>query len=142
MFTNNIKTLIEKTKDIFMFRQGSNLDNYITPPSVTSGSIMWGVLLRSAILILCGLLVVLYFEKREFAYFIAFIFWFSVVYPAYKQYNILNSRLDDLESDTLCGKCKFFIKESQLCSMLDEHISKDNIPCEGNLWEANPDSFK
>jgi len=133
--------ILEKIKDLFMFQQGSSIDNYISPPSVTSGSILWGILLRSAVLIVCGLVAILYFEKREFAYIVAFIFWFAVVYPAYKQYNILNVRLDDLENDTLCGKCKFFIKESQLCSTLDEHISKNNIPCEGNLWEANPDLF-
>ena len=136
-----MKLIIDKIKDIFMFREGGNLDNYLSPPTVTSGSILWGVLLRSAILIIVTLLFILISGKREFGWFASFIFWISVVYPAYKQYTALSNRLKALEEETLCGKCKFFVKESQLCSALDEHISKENIPCNGDLWEANPIFF-
>ena len=135
----NLKSVLEKIKDIFMFRQGGNIDNYLTSPTVTSGSILWGILLRAAILIIIAVPLVLY--KRELAWVTLFIFWILVVFPAYKQYITLNSRLEVLEEETLCGKCKYFIKESQLCSTLDEHISKENVPCDGSLWEANPYLF-
>jgi hypothetical protein len=132
---------LDKIKDLFMFREGSNTDNYLIPPTVTSGSILWGILLRSAVLIIITIILILALDKREFGWFAVFVFWISVVYPAYKQYTILNNRLEILEEETLCGKCKYFVKESQLCSALDEHISKDNIPCEGTMWEANPFYF-
>ena len=135
---DEVKLLLDKIKDIFMFRNGGDIDNYLTPPSVTAGSILWGILLRSAVLIIITMILIITLDKREFAWFAVFIFWLAVAYPAYKQYTILSDRLKTLEDETLCGKCKYFIKESQLCSTLDEHISKDNIPCNGLMWEANP----
>jgi len=138
---NKTKLFFDKIKDIFMFREGGDTDNYLTPPVVTSGSILWGILLRSAVMIIIIIVLVLAFNKRDLAWFGVFIFWFGVVYPAYKQYTAFNKRLSVLEEETLCGKCKHFVKESQLCSILDEHISKDNIPCDGSSWEANMELF-
>jgi hypothetical protein len=135
------KLLLEKIKDLFMFREGGDTDNYLIPPVITSGSILWGILLRSAVLIIITMTLILALDKRELAWFAIFIFWVAVAYPAYRQYTAFNNRLQTLEEDTLCGKCKHFIKESQLCSVLDEHISKDTIPCEGAIWEANPVFF-
>jgi len=135
------KILLEKIKDLFMFREGGEIDNYLSPPTVTSGSILWGILFRSAILIIITTILVLGLNNREFAWFGVFLFWLGVAYPAYRQYTTFIKRLTVLEEETLCGKCKYFVKESQLCSVLDEHISKDNIPCDGEMWEANPDFF-
>ena len=137
----DLKSILEKIKDIFMFREGGNTDNYLTPPTVTSGSILWGILFRSAVLIIIAIVLILLLNKREFAWIALFVFWICVAYPAYRQYTVLNKRLEVLEEETLCGKCRYFIKESQLCSALDEHISKNNIPCDGNMWEANPSLF-
>ena len=138
---NKIKQILEKIKDLFMFREGGDTDNYLTPPQITSGAILWGILLRSAVIIIITIMLVLAFNKRDLAWFGVFIFWIVVAYPAYRQYVTFNNRLNILEEETLCGKCKHFVKESQLCSVLDEHISKDNIPCDGNMWEANMNLF-
>ena len=139
---NELLRILEKLKDIFMFREGSEVDNFLTPPTVTTGSIVWGILLRSAIIILATTFVVMFLEKRELWWFSAFIFWFAAIYPAYKQYQKFQERVVKLKSDTLCGKCKFFIIESQLCSVFDEHIGLNSIPCEGENWEASPDLFE
>jgi hypothetical protein len=42
--------------------------------------------------------------------------------------------------DTLCGSCINFEPSSQLCKVLDEHVSVDFIPCEGLRWE--PKSYE
>ena len=139
---NKLLKIFEKLKDIFMFREGCEIDNILTPPTVTTGSIIWGILLRSAIIIAITTFVVMFLEKRELWWFSIFIFWFVVLYPAYKQHYKFHDRIKKLQSDTLCGKCKFFVAESQLCSVLDEHIGLNTVPCEGEGWEASPDLFE
>jgi len=139
---NELLKIFEKLKDIFMFREGSEIDNVLTPPTVTIGSIVWGILLHSAIIIIATTFIVMFLGKRELWWFSAFIFWFVAIYPAYKQYYKFYSRIKKLRTDTLCGKCKYFVIESQLCSVLDEHIGLDTIPCEGESWEASPDLFE
>jgi len=138
---NKLKQILDKIKDLFMFREGGDTDNYLIPPQVTSGSILWGILIRSAVIIIITIILVVALNKRELAWFGVFIFWLGVAYPAYRQYTEFNKRVNVLQEETLCGKCKYFVKESQLCSALDEHISKDNIPCDGEMWEANMDLF-
>lgn len=137
----NLLKTFERLKDIFMFREGSEIDNIIVPPTVTTGSIIWGVLLRSALVIIITTFVVMFLEKREFWWASVFLFWFVVIYPAYRQYDKFHDRVKQLKNDTLCGKCKYFIEESQLCSLLDEHIGTNTIPCDGEYWEARPDLF-
>jgi hypothetical protein len=134
-------TIIERLKDLLMFREGSEFDNILIPPTVTIGSIIWGILLRSAIIIIITTFVVMLLEMREFWWISIFIFWFLVAYPAYRQFNNFNNRIYRLENETICGKCKYFILESQLCSIFDEHIGIDTIPCNGDSWEARPDLF-
>ena len=138
---NELLKILEKLKDIFMFREGGEIDNILTPPAVTTGSIVWGILLRSVIIIGATTFVVMFLGKRELWWFSAFIFWFVVAYPAYRQYYKFHARIQQLQTDTLCGKCKFFVVESQLCSVLDEHIGLNSIPCEGENWEPKPDLF-
>jgi len=138
---NELLKIFEKLKDIFMFREGGEIDNLLTPPTVTTGSIVWGILLRSAIIIAVTTFVVMFLGKRELWWFSIFIFWFVVIYPAYRQHYKFHDRLKKLRTDTLCGKCKYFVAESQLCSVLDEHIGLDTIPCDGESWEARPDIF-
>ena len=126
-----IRVFFEKVKDLFMFHEGGTLDNYIVPPTVTAGSILWGILLRSAIIIIVTMFVVISLEQRELWWFAVFAFWIGVVYPAFRQWNKFQSRIKELRSDTLCGKCRYFVAESQLCSIYDEHIGNMNLPCNG-----------
>jgi hypothetical protein len=132
---------VEKCKDVFLFREGSEIDNIIVPPTVTTGSIIWGILLRSAIIIVLTTFIVMYLEQREFWWFALFAFWLGVALPAYRQWTKFHERVDTLKEDTLCGKCRYFVSESQLCALLDDHIGIGTIPCDGESWEANPEIF-
>ena len=132
---NKLERFFENLKDALMFREGSSVDNILTPPVVTTGSIVWGVLLRSLIIIAITLFLVLGLEQRELWWASIFIFWFVVAYPAYRQYSKYHERIADFSEEILCGKCKHFVSQSQLCELLDEHISIDSVPCEGESWE-------
>lgn len=125
---------LEKIVDLFMFREGTEEDDYSTRPIITTGSIVWGVILRSLIIIF----LTFFLLDRGYGHSVwvlLFVYWFAVVFPAYRQYQKFNKRMDKFQEETLCGSCRHFIPGSQLCSMYDEHVSKDYIPCDGNDWE-------
>ncbi len=136
---NKLERFFEELKDLLMFRESSSTDNILTPPIVTTGSIIWGVLLRSLIIIAITSFVVMILEKRDLWWASVFIFWFVVAYPAYRQYSQYHQRIENFLDETLCGKCKHFLSQSQLCEVLDEHISIDSVPCEGESWEPKAD---
>lgn len=134
--TSGIETVIEKAKDLFLFREGKEENEEGTiQPIITTGSVVWGVLLRSAIIIFLGFLIAAAFEMNKLFWFFFFIFWFVAVYPGWRQYQLFQKRIKNVEESTLCGSCKHFEKTSQLCKIFDEHVSKDYIPCEGLNWE-------
>lgn len=126
---------LNKIFDYFMFREGTETDDYSTKPIITTGSIVWGVLIRSFIIIFASLFLL---EKFYFIYYwwlCVFALWFFVAYPAYSQFQYFSNRMDKFEEETLCGQCKHFSPSSQLCSIYDEHVSRTYIPCEGESWE-------
>jgi hypothetical protein len=129
--------VFEKLRDALMFREGSYEDNYTTEPKVTIGSIIWGVLLRSAIIVFGALLVAMALYQKVVVnwWIIFFAMWIFVVFPAFRQYRKFDERIDELEESTMCGSCRYFIKDSQLCRLYDEHISMDYLPCNGESWE-------
>jgi putative effector of murein hydrolase len=102
---------------------------------ITTGSIITGVLFRTAIIIVLSLSLNDYFDLRSNWWFVALILWFLVAFPAYNKYKEFNNATDDLLENTLCGKCRYFDPTSQLCTIYDEHITKDYIPCGGDSWE-------
>ena len=128
---------LEKLKDALMFREGSYDDNYTVEPKVTIGSIIWGILLRSSIIIFIAVMVAMMLYKRVMVnwWFIFFLMWVFVVFPAVRQYRKFDDRIDELSDSTMCGSCKYFEKDSQLCRIYDEHISMDYLPCGGESWE-------
>lgn len=132
--------MLNKLIDILQFRQTGDFDNETDQPVVTTGSVVWGVLLRSAILIVASFVILDRFQLREYWWMLLFAMWFLVFYPAYRQYQMYNKRIKDLEEDTLCGSCKHFDQSGQLCRLYDQHISRNHIPCEGNDWE--PTTFE
>lgn len=134
---SQIDKIIEKIKDAFMFREGSDFDSILTPPVVTTGSIIWGVLLRSLVIISATSFLVMVLEYRQLWWFSVFAFWFVVAYPAYRQYVKYNNRIDDFSEETLCGKCKYFDSQSQRCDIYDQHVGVGFIPCEGDSWEPS-----
>ncbi len=118
-----------------MFREGGDYDSILTPPTVTTGSMVWGLILRSTIIIAITMFVVMALGRRELWWFAVFLFWFGAVYPAYRQYSKYHARIENFLEETLCGKCRHFVEQSQLCDIYDEHVSEDYIPCAGESWE-------
>jgi hypothetical protein len=129
---------LDKIPDIFMFREGTDEDSDTNIPIVTTGSVVLGMILRSALIIILLFIFSDYF--REMWYLSVFIFWFFVAYPAYRQYNKFNKRMDDFKEETLCGTCRHFNPSGQLCTIYDEHVSRNHIPCNGEAWEPK-DNF-
>ncbi len=132
--------MINKIIDILQFRESSEADNETDQPSVTTGSVVWGVILRSAIIITASFLFVNPLYIRQYWWIILFALWGLVFYPAYRQYQSYNKRIKTLEDETLCGSCKHFDSTGQMCRLYDQHISRNHIPCEGLDWE--PKNFE
>lgn len=132
---------IDKIKNLLMFQEGTIEDSYSNQPVVTTGSIIWGVLLRSIIIVLLSFLLVEQLDDRSLWWIAFFGFWIFAAFPAYQQMRNFQERMDDFEESTLCGTCKYFVKGSQLCSLYDEHVSKEYVACEGNDWEPKESLF-
>lgn len=125
---------LEKLKHYLLFKDVSEDDNH-SEPVVTFGSIVWGVLLRTAIVVVITMILMYEFGHSEMWYFSLFLIWLVALYPAWQQYQNYNKRMEKFEEDTLCGSCKHFSPDSQLCKLYDEHVTTTYIPCEGESWE-------
>jgi len=125
----------EQILDYLMFREGTDDDNSSDSPTVTTGSIVWGVILRSSIVIIITLFLVNRYDFYEYWWYSFFAIWFFVGFPAYRQFSKFNERMKVLSEETLCGKCKHFNQGAQTCQIYDVHVSKNHIPCEGMEWE-------
>ena len=127
----------DKILDVFMFREGSEKDSETNQPIITTGSVVLGIIFRTAIIFIVFLLFRDYF--RGYWYISLAIFWFFVAYPAYRQYQKFNQRIENFQEETLCGTCRHFNSTGQLCTIYDEHVSKNHIPCGGQDWEPRDD---
>lgn len=126
---------LDKISDAFMFRSGTEEDSHSNKPVVTTGSIVWGVILRSFLIITISIFLLDRFNAQSLWWFVLFALWVLVAFPAYKQYQVFNKRMEEFEESTLCGQCRHFDSTSQVCRLYDEHVSKEYIPCEGSAWE-------
>ncbi|MFP4529357.1 MAG: hypothetical protein ACLFQX_12480 [Candidatus Kapaibacterium sp.] len=131
----------DKIIDAFMFREGSDEDSDTNQPVVTTGSIVWGLLIRTAIIIIASMLLLDQFQWREYWWVVLFAIWLLAAWPAYRQYQKFSKRMENFESSTLCGSCRHFDPSSQLCTIYDEHVSTNHIPCGGDLWEPKDSYF-
>lgn len=113
-----------------------NSENNSDMPDVTFGSIVWGALLRSAIVMVSMFYIIPKFDLQQYWYYNLFLIWIIGIYPAYLQNKKYNERIEILEESTMCGSCKYFNKNGQLCKLYDLHVSNNHIPCEGESWEA------
>lgn len=107
-------------------------------PRFTTGSIVSGALMRAMLTVMLGFAIWYYVGSQLALLFSAIAIWGYVAYPAHRQYTIFNQHVEQLELNTLCGQCKHFNPTNQLCSVYDEHVSNDFIPCEGMDWEPRP----
>jgi hypothetical protein len=104
-------------------------------PSNTTGSILFGAMIRFVLVVIVGLISMEYFGLYDYwMVFVLLLFGF-VFFPAYRQYVLFYGRMEKLEQTTLCGSCKHFDISGQLCKIYDEHVSLTHIPCEGEDWE-------
>jgi hypothetical protein len=126
----------DKAIDIFMFREGTDEDEHgSSQPVITTGSVVWGMIFRSAVIVFLTFVIIDQFEIRSNWWIFSFILWFAAIYPGWRQYNKFTTRIKKIEEETLCGSCRHFEPSSQLCRIYDEHVTKDHIPCEGLNWE-------
>jgi len=125
---------IEKLKNLFLFKEVTEEDSH-NEPVVTVGSIVWGMLLRSAIIIVVTMILMYYNGNNEMWYFSLFLIWLIALYPGWVQYQEYDNRIKKFTEDTLCGSCRNFNPDSQLCKLFDEHVGTNHIPCEGEAWE-------
>ncbi len=134
--------IFEKIKDLLLFREGTEEeDDYSRTPIVTLGSIFWGIMLRGLIVMLLMLFLIKFPSVRNNWSLLLFSLWFIAAYPAYRQYQLYYKRIEKFEEETLCGSCKNFDPGARLCTIYDEHISKDHIPCEGQNWEPKSQDY-
>jgi hypothetical protein len=127
--------LAKKVADAFLFRTYSPEDSLTDQPIYTTGSIVFGGLLRAMIILFITYWAVERYYLYQFWYFSLFIVWALAIAPAYEQYQNFHKRMEELKEETLCGTCKHFENGSQLCRIYDEHVSINHIPCEGDAWE-------
>jgi hypothetical protein len=133
--------LHNKLIDILQFREGTEDDDEGgTQPVMTTGSIVWGVILRASIIIFLSFFLLEWFVSYKMWWVALFAVWLGAAYPAYRQYQVFKKRVQEVEDETLCGKCKHFDPTSQLCRIYDEHVTATYIPCEGLSWE--PKNFE
>ena len=118
-----------------MFRETGDEDNETDQPVVTTGSVVWGLLLRSAIIIFLSAILINALELRTYWWWVLLGLWFFAAWPAYRQWQQFSSRMEKFEASTLCGSCRHFDPSSQLCKIYDQHVSTNHIPCEGLAWE-------
>lgn len=131
---------LEKIIDLLMFRQSSQGDSQSTDPKITVGSIVWGILLRSFLLVIIISLLLESMTMRQYWWFMLFAIWIFAAYPGWIQYKNFAERMKKFKNDTLCGSCRYFDENSQLCKIYDEHVSTNYLPCDGLNWEpANDD---
>lgn len=114
-----------------------NTENHTTTsiPLITTGSIVAGTIFRTAIIIILALTLNSIFDFRSNWVIILLVLWFLVAYPAYKKYQKFSDEEDKLSESIICGSCIHFDKSAQLCTIYDQHVKEDFIPCGGLDWE-------
>lgn len=114
-----------------------NSENHHTTsiPIITTGSIIAGAIFRTAIIMILALALNAVFDFRSNWVIILLALWFLVAYPAYKKYQKFNDQEDQLSDSIICGSCIHYDKSAQLCTLYDQHIKEDFIPCDGLEWE-------
>lgn len=104
----------------------------------TIGSIVTWAIVRAAAVIFAAIVAYDYVKWLDYS------LWFSitalsmyafVLHPIQVQYRIFREETRRVRRDTLCSSCRHFVETSVLCQKLDEHVTEDYIPCDGELWE-------
>lgn len=125
---------IEQLRDLFLLRMHE--PEGAEHPYYTTGSIIGAALLRVAVIVTALLLLNERYGATKWWWTIAlFALWGIGAYPAWVQYRRFNESVDKMTEGTLCGSCRHFNPTNLLCMVLDEHVTSEAPPCEGEAWE-------
>ncbi len=125
--------LWERVRDVWLFQRRAQSGEV----EVTAGTIVYGALIRAFLVIVGGLSLASFFpDFRRYWWLLLFTLWGMVFYPAYRRWSEFTRHVRQLKEELLCGSCRYFDETGQLCTLLDEHVRPDYIPCEGLAWEA------
>ena len=111
----------------------------------TIGSIVSWAIIRSAIVLFAAWLIGEYVHWLDYSTWwlmTILIFYAAVLHPMQIQYRLFREQTKNIMEGTLCSSCRYFEPSGVLCSKLDEHVSEENIPCEGELWEPKQEYNK
>jgi hypothetical protein len=100
------------------------------------GSIIYWGIVRFAIVLLFSWVIVDRVDDYSgwwTMFFVALVV--VVIYPAQLSYRKLTYEAERASRNSLCGNCKHFAEEAVLCTVTDEHVTRDYTPCEGLQWE-------
>jgi len=128
--------MLDTLMDILLFRlHKRNADS--RTPRLTTGTIVFGGLIRLSMIVIVTWLISDYWEFYQFWPLFSLMVIMIVFYPAYREMSIFSDTVEILKESTLCGSCKHFEPSAQICSRYDEHITEHHIPCEGMDWEPH-----
>ncbi len=111
-----------------------------TPYRNTIGSIVSWAILRTALVITAALLLYDYVSWVDYGLWwgVTVISLYAIViHPMQIQYRLYKDETRDVMSGTLCSSCRHFEQTGVLCMKLDEHVTVDVVPCNGELWEPH-----
>ncbi len=100
------------------------------------GSIIWGALLRFGLVIMVVWYLQDWIENYADWWVIAGVAIYGLaLFPAQIQYEHFRRSNQRAIEATLCSSCRHFRSENLHCTLLDEHISEEYLPCNGVEWE-------
>lgn len=125
----------EQILDLLLLRT-SPPDYAVDQPYYTTGNIVAAAIIRVAGI---GVIAIIFNEAYGSSGWwwtaVMFAMWGLGAYPAWIQYNRFNDKVEELHTGTLCGSCRHFNPTNQLCMIMDEHVTSEQPPCEGEAWE-------
>jgi len=104
----------------------------------TIGSIVAWAIFRTALVMVAAMAL------YEYARWIDYNLWWGltiislyavVIHPLQIQYRLYKEETEKVMTGTLCASCKYFERTGVMCTKLDEHVTEEYIPCEGQMWE-------
>jgi len=122
----------ERLYDIWLFQRRTAEGE----PEVTAGTIVYGALVRALVVVGGSLTLSAFFpDLWRHWWLVLLVLWAVVFYPAYRRWSQFTHEVRQLKEEILCGSCRYFDETGQLCTLLDEHVRPDYIPCGGEAWE-------
>lgn len=106
-------------------------------PRRTTGTIVFGALLRGFVVILAGFALWHYAGVEVSVPVSLVLLWGYAVYPAYRQFVLFSEQSQRIEEELLCSSCRHFNRSGQHCQLYDEHVRPDYIPCDGLDWDPS-----